>query len=614
MSQQTDTSRVPLQGGYIAKECPVVIQNRLTVPEAEVRDPAPDALMRMEAGIQFEAELVARLAVQAGDSWLLVPQELDREAAQDLTRSAMEAEVPVIHNGFLEPDRVGRRTGRPDLLVYHRGGYLPVDIKHRITLDAGTGGAGVSDPLTPEPDMMETLEGWVRRPNKDDALQLAHYRRILQALGRHSESTLAGIIGKEETIVWYDLEEPMWITPSTSDPSRKTKKRSTMEVYDFEFGWRLKIAAAALSFREGSGEGLLVEPMWCGDCPGCGFANYCLETLDRGSGDASRLPGNTYPQWRRLRDNGIRERAEVATLHYPTAALSKSGVEVGFFLDAAVGLPDDTPVAQLRPKATKQNTELARAGIRTVGDLGSLDPLTARFGGSIANQILEARAAVGDAPVYRRPGANGPIHRADVEIDLDMENMNEGVYLWGALLTDRTGTGVFHEGYRDFTTWEPLDDRSEQVPFQDLLEWLRDQEDLARSRELSFAVFVWHESAENTQLRRIARRAGTAIEESVERMIGSDSWVDLKKVFDAGWITGGSSSLKTIAPLSGHSWEVDDPGGGVAMARYSEAVITDSDEARTWLLEYNRGDVEATRSIREWLTREGHLWPEVGTH
>jgi predicted RecB family nuclease len=50
------------------------------------------------------------------------------------------------------------------------------------------------------------------------------------------------------------------------------------------------------------------------------------------------------------------------------------------------------------------------------------------------------------------------------------------------------------------------------------------------------------------------------------------------------------------------------------MVKYDEAVVMDSkpaDAAREWILDYNRGDVEATSAIREWLTAEGSTWPEV---
>jgi predicted RecB family nuclease len=61
-----------------------------------------------------------------------------------------------------------------------------------------------------------------------------------------------------------------------------------------------------------------------------------------------------------------------------------------------------------------------------------------------------------------------------------------------------------------------------------------------------------------------------------------------------------------VAPLAGYTWEVDDPGGEESMLRYEIAVGSSSSEAerlaaREWLLTYNRGDVEATLTIRDWL-------------
>ncbi len=51
------------------------------------------------------------------------------------------------------------------------------------------------------------------------------------------------------------------------------------------------------------------------------------------------------------------------------------------------------------------------------------------------------------------------------------------------------------------------------------------------------------------------------------------------------------------------------------MLRYDVAVGSSSEaereEARRWLLTYNRGDVEATRAVREWLDRGSGSIPSI---
>lgn len=599
------------QGGYIAKLCPVVIQNDVLVPDRREEVPA-DVLMRRQAGIDYEAGLATGMVAGWPEGWVSL-DGMGWDEACDETVAAMSRGVGAIYAPNLPTDEAGRRSGRPDLLVWYQDGYVPVDIKHRGKLTASEDNSAlVSDLELLGPAHAYRLDGFELRKNEGDALQLAHYRRMLEALGHAASSTLGGIIGREGLVVWYDLDEPMWRTPSTSDPDRKTKMRTSLERYDFEFKFRLDIAAAATTFKAtGTGE-LLVEPMACSDCGGCAYRSYCFETLEAGSGDVSLIPGTQYAHWRQLRDHGLRERADVASLHYPTAELVSQGVDVEYFLRAKANHPRSAPVSVVRPRATSQLRYLEQAGITTVADLDKLDPFTAKFAGSTAGRILSARAATGPEPVYRRPGQPGTdVPRADVEIDLDMENVLEGVYLWGALLTDRSGTGSFEEGYIPFASWEELTEEVEADVFIRMWEWLTAQRREAELFGLSLHVYVWHEGAEGPVARKIADRVSEDLAASVGAFISSDQWVDLKKVFDRSWITGGSTGLKAIAPLAGFQWEVDDPGGGMAMVKYLDAVMEGSEDSRSWILDYNRGDVQATKAIRAWLGTDGHRWQEI---
>ncbi len=608
MPARHDYSTVPPLGAYVAKRCPVRVQlDHLGLDVEPIPLPA-DALLRMEQGNAFEADTVAALRDVAGPGWAFIDEDhLSPADARTATTRAIADQAPVIVGANLEADFTAKRAGKPDLLVWHEDGYVPVDIKHHLTLDALDKGPAaivseLADPGPPaaEPDPLHQL-----RRNKDDALQLAHYRRMLEALGVAATEPWGGIIGKEARIVWYPLAEPMWRTPAKSD-GKKVKQRTTLEAYDFEFEFRRDIAAVALHHQADAATELLVEPMRCGECPTCPWLEVCNVTLLAGSGDASLLPQLRYEQWRALRNAGMTDRDGVAALDMETAELRANNVDVARWLEDAATADPATAIAELRPQAKKQIGTLHAAGIATAGDIVErLDPATAHFGSWIRMAILNARAATGPEPVYLLPGGVTDVPRADIEIDVDMESTNDGVYMWGAYVTDRVNTAITPEGYRAFVGWEPPTPDTETVVFREFWDWMCDVRLRAAEAGHTVAAFCWHEGAENREMRRITAPNQEWASE-VAAFIGSDEWVDMEKVFKAGWITGEGTSLKAIAPLAGHVWEVDDPGGGLSMVRFAEATSGDGPEAvdaQAWLEAYNRGDVEATATIREWLTR-----------
>src|SRR6266498_228675 len=109
MTTRQDVSAVPMQGGYVAKLCPVRAQNDALGP-AEPLPPSAVLERRFERGRLFEADVVAELLVLRPDAIAVAGE--DSGAVEAATREAMERGTPLILGGRLPSDPMGRRVGK----------------------------------------------------------------------------------------------------------------------------------------------------------------------------------------------------------------------------------------------------------------------------------------------------------------------------------------------------------------------------------------------------------------------------------------------------------------------------------------------------------------------
>jgi hypothetical protein len=418
-----DVSEVGPLGAYAARSCPV----RSQWDELQPAEPAPppSSLQALGAqGVSFEEMVVGALLERHGDE-AAVLADGDAATREAATAGAMADGAALIVGGRLPVDRAGRRVGEPDLLiragdapVAGRWRYRPVEVKQHGMLKGKTPVEVVGlDDCLDELAGEEDEAGRKDATAKTDLLQLAHYHRMLQACGHAAETEpRAGVIGREAELVWYRLDVPLWQTPAKSD-GRKRRTRTTLEVYDFEFGFRLDIRAVARGHREDPSVELLVEPVRIAECPRCDWREHCGAILDERQ-DVSLLPSLGWTQWAALRE----------------------------------------------------------VGATTIPALARLDPTDGIDGmgaSALAKHVDDARAWDGPEVAYRRRGLDEVhLRRADVEVDVDMENDGE-VYLWGAHVTDRSASGLVEPGYHPFADWRPDPAPAEAAAlFGRFLDWL----------------------------------------------------------------------------------------------------------------------------------------------
>ncbi len=613
------TVEITPRSAYFAKSCPQRVQLDVLWPCEPLPD-APFLQKLVESGHEYEEETVAGLL--EGVEGVTVVEAEDPEAREWHTTRALADGARIVAGGRLPVDYEAHRVGEPDLLVRSGDGYLAVDVKSHKILEAakepGAGTALVSELDEPYVEAAVTDPDRIPRRNHlvKDLLQLAHYRRLLECADlAPSGPNLGGICGSEGVIVWYDLDEPQLEAPEHV-PSAPAGPLSAMARYDLEFAHRLGVHVAAEAHADDATAPLLAEPVVCEQCDMCRWRAWCGDRLEEVA-DLSLLSGVGVARRRLYQDHGVGDLHALARLDWTTAELCRAKVDLADLLAKAEGLPVTTPLADVVTSRKKQLEALATRGFVTVGDLAAVDratlDLAAAGATNLAAQIDLARARTGPSAAYRPRGA-GPIEvpRADIEVDVDMENTLEGCYLWGVLVTDRRGPAPATSAL-SFATWDPDLESGQLVAFKDFWTWFSAERERAHAEGLRFAAYCYAKSAEEGQMKPLADALGVRAE--VDEFLASDEWVDLLEVVRRSLVTGRSMGLKETARLAGFAWRSDETGGTLAMVNHDVAV-DDSDpalqaEARQWILEYNQDDVRANAAVREWLDTAAGALPSI---
>ncbi len=616
------------KGAYFAKSCPERVQLDVLQP----CEPLPDSpfLQKLfRAGDVHEEETIGGVFDEVEGA--VVIEADDPDAREWHTRQAVAQGAQLIAGGRLPVDFDGHRVGEPDLLVTCGYGYLPVDVKSHKSLEpsrpdrTGGGTALVSEVSSPFLEAARLDMDFMARRHVGDLLQLAHYRRLLEAAGWASTGlghNIGGICGTEGVIVWYDLDAPVLEAPEHVVVEGMSRRISAMERYDLEFALRLKVAVAAEMHLGDGSEALQAEPIVCRDCAMCRWRDWCGSQLEAVA-DLSLVSGVGVARRRLYLEHGVSDLYGLAGLDWTTAELVRRGVDLSDLWDRVRegSVPGPTPLASVIPKRKKQVEDLAALGFVTVGDLAQLDGRTFVLcadggGSSVASQIELARARVGGLPAYRRRDvASVEVPRADIEIDVDMESTNDGCYLWGALATDRRESSAAPR-YMSFASWDADTAQGELAAFEKFWSWFSAVRERAAAAGATFRAYCYSRSAEEGQMTRLAEALG--VRDEVDAFLGSDEWVDLLEVVRKQLVTGRSMGLKETAPLAGFAWRFDDAGGTLAMVKYDEAVDVEAGpEARQaaaqWILDYNEDDVRATAALRAWLDGAARMLPSIAS-
>lgn len=541
-----DVSGVAPLDGRAAVRCPMRVHLRIDPPAGLVPAPVPEVLQaRFEDGRAFEALVLGRLRDRLGGDLVHV------DGNRDATAAAMAEGALAITGGRLV-DEVHKRVGHPDLLLRvtrrpdGRWGYLPVDVKaHLLIRDRARDHLG---PVRAMP--LEDVGAVDPTSLLVDETRWArrHPRDQMQLAHDHRLLQAAG----------HELPDGAWGAVIGSE--------ELLVVYDLDHpGWQ--------SWRTATGRWTTLER----------YDHEFGFRLDVAAIAHARAAG-----------------ADVEPRVVPALSSECATCE---FRDHCVPQMEAADELTLLPGVDwdLRHRLVTGHGVTTRRELAAL-PADAVTTKAIAAARDQARVVVAGAGPCRARGVDAlDLPRADVEVDVDLECSADGrVYLWGSLVH-----GTDDDGYVAFADLGP--DLDDVGLFQRFWAWFTGLRATTLAAGRTFAAYCYFAGSENRFLTMYGGMTGLADE--VAELLASPHWVDLHRIVRTHLVTGGSRSLKAIAPLAGFAWRDPEASGGLSMLWYAEAAAGDQQMARR-LLAYNEDDVRATAALRDWLTS---AWADLPT-
>lgn len=615
-----DRSMVAPLGAYPAKQCPVRLQFKLdSPPGVEPSSPTAADVRRQTRGFESERDVFAELEAVHG----VTPVQGRSHTAVEHTLAAITARSPLILGGELPIDEAGRRIGRPDILVLVGDGYVPVDVKNHRVSEPKQGCHSLRSTLRdPRPaDALPVADTRLRRDQAiADGIQLAHYWRMMDAhhLLPSGQAPLGGVLDSDRHIWWLDLAEATWTYPTLA----RLTDRSTfslLEIYDHEFSFRLDVAAHTMLAKDDPKMGPKVLPVRISECDACEWSKpYCSAWLEEAD-HVSLLPSQGWLPFLVHRERGNLTRRAVAEMHVLSAEWLVAAKTAKKSVATTLSAPDD-PLTAVKWKAFAGIVDrLLADGVATVGDLRDLlDEGTLSYedagnlGIEFTRLIDEARAAVSGRLWLRRGADSTPPEAHAVEVDIDMENGDDGAYLWG-LWIEEEGREPHYEA---IDTYLPLTNEQSRTLTARLAKRIEELRGTAHAAGGSLALYHWSPA----EFRPIAQlwRDGVIGEEVLASLglswerdsLRGPEWIDLEGIWRKRIVSGRGTGLKQVVQqvAPDFRYDVDEPGGDQSLVHYDQARAEVSSGAEPadsqgvqWLRHYNEGDVQATWEIRHWL-------------